>query len=367
MFPFDYPLPTIAYLALYGATLVLHVATMNYVLAGSTFLALLGLWEAARGPAWRWRSTAHIVREWLPFALGVTITAGVAPLLFVQVLYKLPFYTANLLLFFRWMAILPVLIAAFYLLYLQKSHTWDEFRPTVRAAISVGILACFAFTAWSWTENHLLSLRGQATWVAEYAADTHFYHDPEIVPRLSVWYLGAFSVWLTAVAWQLWYAEDRTERLPQTVALVAVLTLLAAVAAAVVYLFRLPIDVRAQLIDSQSWGYAVAAGAGGLLQLAAWHFTFYGGRFTRGLLTTASLGAVLAVAGATGLREIRRAAAIDLHQLAESHASAARVDGLYLFLFFLVANTAVLVGVVLAVRRGLRAAAVGESSDGGGD
>lgn len=354
MFPFDYPLPTIAYLTLYGGTLVLHVATMNYVLAGSTFLALLGVWEAIRGPALRWRPVANLVREWLPFALGVTITAGVAPLLFVQILYKLPYYTANLLLFNRWMAILPVLIVAFYLLYLQKSHMWQARRPAVRAAVSVGILACFAFTAWSWTENHLLSLRGQATWVAEYAADKHFYRDPELVPRLSVWYIGAFSVWLATVAWQLWYLEDRTQKLPQTVALVAAGTLVAAVGAAVVYLVQLPEDVRTQLLDRRGWVYAVVVAVGGFLQLTGWHYTFWRGRFERGTLLLTSLGVVSALVGATGLRELRRAAAIDLRQLAEAHAAAARVDGLYLFLLFLVANTAVLVGVVLAVRRGLR-------------
>jgi hypothetical protein len=364
MFPFDYPLPTIAYLALYGVTLVVHVLTMNYVLAGSTFLAVLGVWQVVRGPSPRWRPVAELVRDWLPFALGVTITAGVAPLLFVQVLYKLPFYTANLLLFTRWMAILPVLIAAFYLLYLQKSHMWDEFRPTIRAAISVGILACFAFTAWSWTENHLLSLRGQATWVAEYAADKHFYRDPELVPRLSVWYLGAFSVWATAVAWQLWYKEDATPRLPQTVAIVAAVTLLAGLAAAIVYLLQLPEDLRTAMLHRRGWAYAAAATTGGILQLAAWHLTFYRGQFARRPLMLASLGVVLAVAGAAGLREIRRAAAIDLHQLAEAHASAARVDGLYLFLLFLVANTAVLAGVVMAVRRGLRRAAA-QADDGG--
>ena len=51
MYPFDYPTQTVFYLVLYGATLVLHVLPMNYVLAGSTYLALLGVWEAVRGPA----------------------------------------------------------------------------------------------------------------------------------------------------------------------------------------------------------------------------------------------------------------------------------------------------------------------------
>ena len=41
------------------------------------------------------------LRDWLPFVLSAAITAGIAPLLFVQILYQRAFYTANLLLFNR--------------------------------------------------------------------------------------------------------------------------------------------------------------------------------------------------------------------------------------------------------------------------
>src|SRR5688572_12456208 len=125
MFPFDQPPATALYLSLYLLTLVLHVLSMNYVLAGQSYLAVVGVLEVVRGPLRSQEAPAAKLRDWSPFALGVTITAGVAPLLFVQILYKRPFYTANLLLFHRWMAILPVLIVAFYLLYLQKSKRWS--------------------------------------------------------------------------------------------------------------------------------------------------------------------------------------------------------------------------------------------------
>ena len=63
-----------------------------------------------------------VVRDWLPAVLGLAITTGIAPLLFVQILYKRQFYTANLLLFNRFMLLLPALIVAYYMLYLVKSH-----------------------------------------------------------------------------------------------------------------------------------------------------------------------------------------------------------------------------------------------------
>src|SRR5690606_13473055 len=117
IFPFAYPWQTAFYLTVYMLTLALHVVPMNCVLAGS--MVLFGATvntrrkngnqangNAASGALY----FSDWLRDWMPFLLGVAITAGVAPLLFVQILYQKNFYTANLLLFNRWMAILPVLI-----------------------------------------------------------------------------------------------------------------------------------------------------------------------------------------------------------------------------------------------------------------
>src|SRR6476620_4982881 len=114
MFPFNQPAPTAFYLTLYLGTLLLHVLPMAYVVAGSALLMprVLTQPHLIADPL-----TLHL-RQWLPFVLSAAITAGVAPLLFLQILYQREFYTANLLLFNRWMAILPVLIAGFYMLYL---------------------------------------------------------------------------------------------------------------------------------------------------------------------------------------------------------------------------------------------------------
>ena len=143
LFPFALPGPTATYLVLYLVTLAAHFAFMGYVLAGSGYVAVSALSQRAGGASGADESIADesivapILRDWLPFALGTAITAGVAPLLFLQVLYKEHFYTANLLLFYRWLAVVPVLIAGFYLLYLQKSQTAARL-PAARAENSRG-------------------------------------------------------------------------------------------------------------------------------------------------------------------------------------------------------------------------------------
>jgi hypothetical protein len=358
MFPFDHPAATASYLAWYLATLLLHVLPMNYVLAGSTYLAVLGVWETLRGPSERQRPIAELLRDWMPFALGVTITAAVAPLLFLQILYRREFYTANLLLFHRWMAILPVLIVAFYLLYLQKTKRFGSWPAAGRAAVSLGIVGCFAFVAWSWTENHLLSLRDQATWSAEYVAGRMFYFHAELLPRLTVWYIGAFPAVAATVGGQLLLNHGRQQPAgaARTLALLAVSGLLVALAAAAVYFRLLPDDVQQRLLEAEAVSFGVIAAIALAVQAAGWFIVWRTDRFTRWSWAVAAVGIVTATFAANALREIRRAASIDLARSAEAHATAARVGAQGVFLLFFVVNTLAIVGVVVLIRRELRSA-----------
>ena len=133
-------------------------------------------------------------------AVGVQFDAlvpGVAPLLFLQILYKREYYTANLLLFNRWKAILPVLIVGFYAIYLLKS--WWLTRRAGWIAAAVPIL-CVAFTGYSWTENHLLSVRSPAFWGEFYGTRAQVYHDPQLLSRLLIWAVGSVPTLVLVLA-----------------------------------------------------------------------------------------------------------------------------------------------------------------------
>jgi hypothetical protein len=362
MFPFDYPAATAAYLSWYLVTLVLHVLPMNYVLAGSTYLACYGVWEAIFGPSERQRPIAGLLRDWMPFALGVTITAGVAPLLFLQILYRREFYTANLLLFNRWMAILPVLIVAFYLLYLQKSKLWASRPAAIRAGVSVGIVVCFAFVAWSWTENHLLSLQDQAEWSTQYVGGRWFYFRAELMPRLTVWYVGAFPAVALTVGGQLLLARrgDPSAGPARTLALLAVSGMIGAGIAAGVYFSLLSEAVRSRLLQPDAVGFGLAAAGGAAVETAAWLGVWRTGRLTVRTWSIAAVGLVVATFFATLLREVRRTASIDVVRDAERHATAAQVGGLGTFLLFFVINSLIIVVLIVMIRRSLRPADVAE-------
>jgi len=191
------PEGTAPYLALYVATLALHVVLVSYVLVATGWLAVRGAMGKDDD------RIAATVRDWLPFSVGAAITAGVAPLLFVQLLYQERFYTANLLMNHRWMAVVPALIVGFYATYLAKSARAQAWPPRWRAAVPAVAALCFVFVAWSWTEHHLLSLRTPAEWAAMYGENRRFHHEPALVPRLILWLTVSLPVAAMVIAWQV--------------------------------------------------------------------------------------------------------------------------------------------------------------------
>ena len=245
MFPFNQPAPTAFYLTLYLGTLLLHVLPMAYVVAGSALLMMRVLTQPRLidDPL-----TLHL-RQWLPFVLSAAITAGVAPLLFLQILYQREFYTANLLLFNRWMAILPVLIAGFYMLYLLKGNWLWQRHFVWRALVVILVFACFAFVGWSWTENHLLSLAGQAAWTTQYTANRPYYLPAEIFPRLGIWLTGVFPIMAALVAWPL-AREPLPSGTAKRLALIALTGITLSLAAGIWYLSTIDETARTTVLSS---------------------------------------------------------------------------------------------------------------------
>ena len=198
MWPFTGETPSL-WLALYLLTFALHAVFVSYVLAGTGYALVQALRKADDPIAAR-------VRDHLPFMLGCGITAGVAPLLFVQLVYQRRFYTANLLMGPRWGAVVPALILGFYALYLAKAKTSLRLR---RFALAVGTL-CFVFVAWSWTELDQL-MQAEPAWRPMYAAGQRIYGDAAIFPRLLLWIGAMISLFAIVAAW--WSTGTERRRL----------------------------------------------------------------------------------------------------------------------------------------------------------
>lgn len=357
LFPFGFPAATAFYLVFYVFTLVIHVVFMNYVLAGTTWLVLSSASAKLQGADSK-LTLSSVLRDWMPFAVSAAITAGVAPLLFIQILYQKPFYTANLLLFHRWMSILPVLIVGFYMLYLLKSRRFARWPAPARFLVALGTFLCFGFTAYSWTENYILSRRNEL-WADFYGSSSIFFFDSELHPRLTLWFVGAFPAMALLVSWQMWYGQrrdpasvsagetGRAARLALTGIAISIL------AGLLYYRFMTP-EVRGVFTGKLAGPFFAAASIGLLLQIAAWIVQFRTAQFRTGALVLASAGAALAIAGMTVVREAIRLASIDITAYYAAHQRAMGMGGLPVFLIFFLLNAVVIGWCIWLVRRGAR-------------
>lgn len=356
VFPIGLPWPTLMYLFLYIVTLIIHVVFMNYVLAGSWYLVSMSLFER-RKPDQTPSLVAGTLREWLPFMLSAAITAGIAPLLFVQILYKRNFYTANLLAFHRWMAILPVLIAAFYLLYIWKAKRVQAWPRYFTFPLGLLTFAGFAFIAWSWTENHLLSINA-GVWAEHYAAGNWMYKSREVLPRLAVWFAGSFPTLALVLGWQLWYLQrdvpDQETVGRHRMSMLALAGLVTSAVASALYAVAIPPEVREAITGYMGWPYVFLAGSGWGVQFASWLQVRRSARLEKIWLTTASVGLLMTLTGAAMIREIIRWFRMDEKVLFPLHKQAAEVGGLSIFLLFFVVNAALCMYCVIRVRGGLR-------------
>ena len=360
LFPFGFPWPTALYLTLYVATLTLHMLLMHYVLAGSAWVAASSLFTGFKSSPTRPSKIIKLLQDWLPFALGGAITAGVAPLLFVQILYQREFYTANLLLFHRWMSILPVLIVAFYLLYLQKSKWLEQRHPQLRPIVWLAIVSCFGFVGYSWTENHLLSLQSQDVWTDFFADREVFFSTIQILPRLSIWFAGAFSTLCAILAWQVHVHRGETaidlreeaadkSLAVRTLSRVAMASIALTLLATCVYGTLLEKEIVQVLFSGLSWPYFAFALSGWIVQFAVWWNLSKVGTTSRTSSIILTTTVVMTAMSLNVLREAIRLSQVDLGALQTQHAEAASVGGFGVFAFFLVVNSLVVAWLIRSV------------------
>lgn len=112
--PAALPGPPWLFHVLWVITFLIHLVFVNMVLGGSLLAALVG-----RGRPGGKETQAFFV-EANSWAISFAITFGIAPLLFMQVLFGRFFYTATILMAWTWLGMLGILTFAYYLNYIAK-------------------------------------------------------------------------------------------------------------------------------------------------------------------------------------------------------------------------------------------------------
>jgi len=277
--PIGLPAPAWLLTFLLLLTFTLHILAMNLTLGG-TVIAAVSDFIGSRRADERYRRLARDIVSLLPITLAATITLGVAPLLFIQTLYGQFFYTSSILMAWPWLAVVPLVIVAYYGIYL---YAWQGERLGDRRIwVGAGSALLLMVVAFLYVNNVTLMLTPDR-WQDIYASHSNglFLNGEEgtLVPRLFHFLVAAPAVAGAALMVYALFVKSRSPEGYSTWAarLGALWFLVPTVIQAALgplFLFRLPSTVRDPFIgDDTLQTVLLMAGIGaavlGLLAMVA--------------------------------------------------------------------------------------------------
>jgi hypothetical protein len=186
------PAPYWVFKLLLVVTFVLHILAMNFML-GSAILALVAKWRS-RNAEKNKRLFLDVAKK-LPVLLPVTITLGIAPLLFVQVLYGQFFYTSSIILAWPWFLVLVFLTASYYgFYYVSFKGAQKPGKAGVVMLFSVVLIFLIGFV---YSNNVTLS-QTPGRWREKYFANPAGWNlditEPTLFPRFLHFFAAAMAL-----------------------------------------------------------------------------------------------------------------------------------------------------------------------------
>jgi len=188
--PAPLPGPPWLFHVLWLLTFLIHLLFMNAVLGG-TLLA------AFAGPRSGGRDTKLLLVEINSWAISLAVTFGIAPLLFVQVLFGRFFYTATVLVAWAWLSLVVLLTLAYYLNYIAKFRLRAGKGASVLLTIEAVLFLAIAAIQVAVNLLHLQPGHWQAVASRVWAALA----DPAFIPRYLHFVLGAVTMAAALLAW----------------------------------------------------------------------------------------------------------------------------------------------------------------------
>lgn len=190
--PIPLPAPVWLFKLLSVVTLALHFAAMQLMVGGLTLATILNAFGKRDSAA---RQSSNSIIKKLPIVMVYVINFGVPPLLFAQVLYGQALYTSSVLIGAYWIAVIFLLIAAYYLLYLsadraEQNKSWWPF-----GLVSIALVA---YIGRIYSTNMTLMLRPE-DWPGLYhlgggLGTTMPKGDPTLLPRFLFMIFGSIGV-----------------------------------------------------------------------------------------------------------------------------------------------------------------------------
>jgi MFS family permease len=269
-YPDPMPLPAPLWLlrTLLLLTFFLHVLFMNSLLGGTAVAMVCAMRRKSSPFSAR---LADDLGRLLPSILAFTITLGVAPLLFLQVMYGQLLYTSSILLGVPWLAIIGIVILAYYGVYYFSLKGREANERS--SAVLVLVLMLLASVAFIYSNNFTLMLAPER-WMNLYRSHASGWNlnwsEPSLPPRYLHFVLGALAVsGLGLVVLALRQREDAYRKwLTEQGFFLFTFTTLINFAVGFWFLLKLPGSVQLDFVGGNGFA-TVLLGIGVLLPLAA--------------------------------------------------------------------------------------------------
>ncbi len=182
-------------------TFTAHILLMNIMLGSAIIAFISGINRQSDG------SLIYLQKEISQkntFIIAFTINFGVAPLLFLQVLYGNFFYTSSILMAVYWLSVIFLLITAYYAAYIYKFNFESLARARKYAAGLSALL--LLITAFLYTNNMTLMLI-PGSWTRYFTNPSGTIlnlSDPTLFPRFFHFVIASIAVsgLFIAITWQ---------------------------------------------------------------------------------------------------------------------------------------------------------------------
>ncbi|MGC2250205.1 MAG: hypothetical protein WA626_05990 [Acidobacteriaceae bacterium] len=190
--PNPLPAPYWVFKLLLIVTCFVHILARNFLLGGAV-LALVSKWRLRKQVDGN-RVFFDVAKK-LPVFLPATITLGIAPLLFVQVLYGQFFYTSSIIMAWPWFFVLVLLTLAYYGFYYVSFHSGK--RPGRAGVVMLFSVILVCLIGFVYSNNLTLSLV-PSRWGAKYFANPSGWHlnlsESTLIPRFLHFFIAAVAV-----------------------------------------------------------------------------------------------------------------------------------------------------------------------------
>lgn len=170
-------------------TFFLHILLMN-IMVGTTFIGFVHHFTGAGGST---ACTEEISRK-LPFTIAFAVNFGVAPLLFLQVLYGHFIYTSSVLMGVFWLWIIGMVIMAYYLAYVYK-YRYEQMQ-TGRVVVTGLITVLLLVIGFIFSNNMTLMVHPES-WSRYFSQPSGLLlnlADPTLVPRYLHFMFAAVAI-----------------------------------------------------------------------------------------------------------------------------------------------------------------------------